>query len=654
VLVLDRLPLATLTVWRDPATGDASPFLQDSFLQPASGDALRSRYLVPLTAARRTLIALDPLLPGRMGVRVRSEQGYQIDARSASNLAAATYAAIFATALVSLALTVAVREPAYRDFTALAILTGSFLALAHGHAQELPLIGPLLGAWGVGLILMVGTLTAAAAMASAQGLLGLSGQATALARAVRITVWSVAGIGLLLGVLPTALLAQIAAFWAIGLLLVLGVPIVSAARAWWQGVRPAGAQCLLWSLFWLAAAAQLVVLVGGWPDHDVLRWLRQAGALFAVLGLSVVLTDRVIALRQRAETMQQLHASSTAVLRVEQKRRELIETLEAASGTAMEPSDFEWRAFRELLQGLPEVLPLRAVALSVTGFRGFDYLLAEPMGDKPRICALLSERASTLKSLCRARTAMNLPANLTDPRAPLFAVVPLPVPRPGWGALLLEREGHATLSSEELELAAEFAELTFKAIEQGARAVELKRRAETDPLTGLLNHRAGEAHLDSLLRAAQHGGEALAVLFIDVDLLRVVNERFGMPVGDHFLRNLGGHLRPLLRDDDLLYRHGGDEVVLGLPGLAIEQAEALGERLRAQVASQRFRSEQGPIKITVSIGVAAVQPGDHSAHRLVERASRATEVAKGQGRNQVARAKGFGAAGEAPELPPLF
>jgi PleD family two-component response regulator len=76
--------------------------------------------------------------------------------------------------------------------------------------------------------------------------------------------------------------------------------------------------------------------------------------------------------------------------------------------------------------------------------------------------------------------------------------------------------------------------------------------------------------------------------------------------------------------------------------------------MRAAVASQRFSSPQGPIKITVSIGVAVLLPGDDHTQRLLERALRAAELAKGQGRNQVARVRDFGAAAQGPESPPIF
>lgn len=654
LLVLDRVPLRSLEVWHAPLSVGEAAALRESFVDPPAGEALRSGYVVPLAGVRHVLLAVEPLLPTRMEWRVLDEREALIEARAASNLSAATYAAIFATALVSLALTLAVRQSAYRDFTVFAALWGGFLALAHGHAYELPWIGRLLGLLGPGLLLLVGSLSVAASIAAANGLLGLSTRSAPLARAARWLSAALVAVGVLLALLPALPVSLLSPWWAALTLCVLALPVLAAAWTWRRGARPALAQCLLWLCFWVAAAAQLAATVGWLPGSEGLRALQQIASVFAVLGLSIALTDRVIALRQQAESLQALHESSSAVLRIEQKRREFAEALERDASTAVEPSDLEWRAFRQLLQVLPEVVPVRALALSASGFRGFDYLLAEPMSEKPRICALLAERASTLKGICRARTAMSLPPDVGDPQAPRFAVVPLPVPRPGWGALLLERDSGAQFGSDELELVGEFAALAFKALEQGARAVELRRRAETDPLTGMLNHRAGVEQMDRLLRAARHDGTPLGLLFIDADLLRVVNERFGMAVGDHFLRSLGGVLRPLLRDQDLLFRHGGDEFVLALPGLGLDEAEALGERVRATVASQRFRSEQGPVKITVSVGVAALLPGDESVQRLVERGARAAELAKGQGRNQVARARAFGAAAEAPDSPPIF
>jgi diguanylate cyclase (GGDEF)-like protein len=585
------------------------------------------------------------------GVALGAEQD-PVAARAASNLAAASYAAIFATALFSLALTLAVREAAYRDFTLFAALWGGFLAAAHGHVLELPVLGGLLGRGGLGLLLAAGTLAAAAAVVAAQGLLGLDPRAAAPARAISWLGRGLAGLGLGLAILPAPAVARIAPWWALLLLLALLLPALAAAAAWRRGSRPAAAQCLLWLLFWAAATAQLLVSAGWLASDEGLRWLQLLGSTLAILGLSVALTDRVIALRERAETLQQLHEGSRAVLHIEQKRREFGEALEQHAGNALEPSDLEWRTFRQLLLTLPEVLPLHAAAVSITGYRGFDYLLVEPMAQKPRICAVLAERSATLKAICRSRLPIALPADPADAEAPRLAVVPLPLPRPGWGALLLQGRDGDTLSGDALELAAEFAGLAFKAIEQHARALELRRRAESDPLSGLLNQRAGRERLEGLLDTARQQGTPLSMLLIDVDLLRVVNERYGMPVGDQCLRSLGGLLGPMLRDQDLLYRHAGDEFAVVLPGLGLGQA--LAEQMRAAVASQRFSSPQGPIKITVSIGVAVLLPGDDHTQRLLERALRAAELAKGQGRNQVARVRDFGAAAQGPESPPIF
>lgn len=654
LLVLDRVPLRALEVFA-AGPGASPPILQDGFFAPAPGEALRSGFVIPQSDSRPLLIALDPQLPARMGWRLRSEREALVEARALSNLAAAAYATVFATALFSLALTLAVRESAYRDFTLFAAAFGALLALAQGHAFELPLVGPLLGLVGSGLLLAAGLLAAAGALLAAHGLLGLASSGQPLDRA---SAWVARGLLLLAGLmplLPAALHAELVPAWAAVLLLALSWPVIASARTAARGARPAIAQCLLWLLAWLALAALVGVLAGWWAGSDTLRWLQQAGGSLAALGLLVALTDRVIALRQRAEGLQALHAASSAVLRVEQKRRELDEALDAAIEGAAEPSDLEWRAFRLLLQALPDLLPLRAVALSVTGFRGFDYLLAEPMQEKPRICALLVERSSTLRGICRARTPISLPPEGRGELAEVrFAVVPLPVPRPGWGALLLEREAGAAFSGEELELAAEFAALTFRGIEQGLRSAELRRRAELDALTGLPNQRAGEAQLEMLIDRARHERRPLALLCADVDLLRTANQRFGMAVGDQFLRGLGDLVRTQLDPDDLLFRCAEDEFVVALPGRDIERASDVAERIRAAVAAQRLDSAQGPVKLTLSLGVAALQAGDDSPRRLIERARRGAGLAKGEGRNRVARARAFGSAAEAPERPPLF
>jgi diguanylate cyclase (GGDEF)-like protein len=652
VVELERVPLDAITGWL--GEGASAAEFSDAFFQPPPGEALRSRYVVPLPAGTPLWLALSPTTPSEVSLRWRSERDSLIAGRNASNLAAASYAAILATALASLALTLAVRESAFRYFTAFAASVGLFLGLASGHAFELPLLGSALGGLGLRPLLLAGGLLALSGLLFANGLLGLDTREVPLARWVERLALALGALGLLLALLPAPLLRVLLPWWAGLVTLAFLLPVGIAAWSWSLGARIAGVLCVLWSGVLLVVAAQWAVSVGWLPPLDSLRWLQQFGGAAAVVALSVTLTDRVIVLRREAERLQALHAESSASLQIEQQRRRFLEGLRDAAASAVAAGDLEWKAFRLLLQTLDELLPGRLVALTVTGYRGFDYLLAEPMSAKPRLCALLGERSATLKGICRSRHAMQAELEVPGGEAAQFAVVPVNVPRPGWGALLIERERGSLFAPAELATASDFVEAALEAIEEGAHKAALRRTAEVDPLTGLTNRRTGETRLETLMRAAQLAHRPLALLFIDFDLFRTLNERHGIAVGDQCLRAVADALRGLLGADDVLVRYGGDEFLLVLPEQDAEAARAVAERVRAQVASLRVRSEQGPLKVTVSVGVAAMASAGDLPERLIARAERAAGSAKGSGRNQVALAAAFGAQGEAPAKPPIF
>lgn len=160
-----------------------------------------------------------------------------------------------------------------------------------------------------------------------------------------------------------------------------------------------------------------------------------------------------------------------------------------------------------------------------------------------------------------------------------------------------------------------------------------------DPLTGLFNQRYVMHHLRSLLASAE-GGE-LAVLMIDIDHFKRINDSYGHPVGDRALTAVTETLRSNVRVFDTLARYGGEEFIVVMPGASISEATGAGERLRDAVAQMRFLPDgQSPShRLTVSIGVAASEDAGQTAEALLQAADAALEGAKREGRNRVELAR---------------
>jgi len=161
--------------------------------------------------------------------------------------------------------------------------------------------------------------------------------------------------------------------------------------------------------------------------------------------------------------------------------------------------------------------------------------------------------------------------------------------------------------------------------------------AVTDQLTGLHNRRYMTSQLDALVRRAAAGGDPVAVLVIDIDHFKKINDSFGHPVGDEVLREFAVRLASNVRAIDLPCRFGGEEFVVVMPDTSLDDARRIAERIRLHVAGSPFRVMNGAelLTVTISIGVAATIGAGDSPELLLKRADEAVYEAKSSGRNKV-------------------
>lgn len=157
--------------------------------------------------------------------------------------------------------------------------------------------------------------------------------------------------------------------------------------------------------------------------------------------------------------------------------------------------------------------------------------------------------------------------------------------------------------------------------------------ALTDALTGLPNRRVLFDEGNRLALRVADDGVSACVMMLDVDFFRHLNERYGHPGGDRILQAVAGALTGELRRGDHVARYGGEEFCALLVDTKLAQAAVIGERLRAAVAGLAIDIGEIPGAVTVSIGLAALQPGDLKTS--IERADAALYRAKHEGRNRV-------------------
>jgi len=161
------------------------------------------------------------------------------------------------------------------------------------------------------------------------------------------------------------------------------------------------------------------------------------------------------------------------------------------------------------------------------------------------------------------------------------------------------------------------------------QAQELTTQINTDPLTGVGSRRA----LDEQIDALANNDEQVAILFIDIDRFKPINDRHGHGAGDQILVAVADAISRCCEADETIARYGGEEFVVIAPGLFGSEAEQLGERIRSTVAHREWTAMTLDLPVTVSLGVASGSATD--IHGLVSIADQAMYEAKRRGRNCV-------------------
>lgn len=169
-----------------------------------------------------------------------------------------------------------------------------------------------------------------------------------------------------------------------------------------------------------------------------------------------------------------------------------------------------------------------------------------------------------------------------------------------------------------------------KAIEQ-----RLAHLAATDTLTGLANRRHFFEQMTMALARYQRHDAPTALLMIDLDWFKNVNDRYGHAIGDDVLRHVANVMRTSIRCIDLLGRLGGEEFAILLPDTDAAGAQDFADRMRREIIAQPAITASGAISVTLSIGVAAFSPKDSHIDAVLARADRALYRAKARGRDRV-------------------
>ncbi|WP_242394034.1 sensor domain-containing diguanylate cyclase [Anaeromyxobacter oryzisoli] len=244
------------------------------------------------------------------------------------------------------------------------------------------------------------------------------------------------------------------------------------------------------------------------------------------------------------------------------------------------------------------------------------------------------------------RMGATLPAAELDlARTPVFGavglkglaslkIVPLKVGERSLGALVLGAIGRHAYRSDPVRQLEVVAMHAAQSLERAYLFDETERLATTDGLTGLVNHRTFQERLDAHLAQALRYGKKLSLIICDIDHFKSVNDTYGHPVGDQVLRGVARTLGKDARTTDVVARYGGEEFAIVMPETDTGGAMVIAERIRERVGQLQFESDQGPLRVTLSLGVATFPDDGKKKSELVERADGCLYHAKRHGRNQ--------------------
>ncbi len=202
------------------------------------------------------------------------------------------------------------------------------------------------------------------------------------------------------------------------------------------------------------------------------------------------------------------------------------------------------------------------------------------------------------------------------------------------GSLVLLGRTPNMFSPYEIQVAGLVANLAAAAVANSLMYSEMERRAITDGLTGLYNHRLFQERLSMEIERASRTATKLSVVLMDIDHFKNINDTHGHPIGDKVLKSMSKVVQEQVRKIDTAARYGGEEFVLILVGTDAHGALKTAERIRKAVAKLVFVGES-EFSVTISLGIAAYPDDALKKEQLTERADQALYHAKEHGRNQV-------------------
>jgi len=218
-----------------------------------------------------------------------------------------------------------------------------------------------------------------------------------------------------------------------------------------------------------------------------------------------------------------------------------------------------------------------------------------------------------------------------------FVSVPLLMENEVVGVINMGHDEPEAFTDDDVRLLSILASQAAVTVERALRYRELGMMAVTDPVTLIYNHRFFQTRLEEEIKRSERYRFDCALLMIDIDRFKKVNDRYGHATGDRVLRQVATLIKQSLRTTDVVARYGGEEFSAILPQTSPDSAAQAAGRIRAAIEQYAFQEEQGDhrLSVTVSIGVSGYPYHGKTREELIYAADAAMYIAKRDGRNQI-------------------
>lgn len=225
-------------------------------------------------------------------------------------------------------------------------------------------------------------------------------------------------------------------------------------------------------------------------------------------------------------------------------------------------------------------------------------------------------------------------------------IAPVPASSGKFGAIVIA--GSPPEMLEERSYASMLADLMGSAMHRAHVMHSVEAEASVDSLTGLANRRHFAEWFEAEIRQAKNYTQPLALLLIDIDHFKRINDTYGHPAGDLVLKTLAETIRGNTRSCNLVARYGGEEFAVAMVSSPREQAVLYAESLRKRIAALEIRTagREAPLRITISGGIAAYPDDGETTTDLIRAADDALYAAKQEGRNRIRTARRLGLDGK--------